>query len=369
MRYQSETHFEHGRPARMGVLLTNLGTPDAPTPKALRRYLKQFLWDPRVVEFPRLPWWLILNGVILNIRPRRSAHAYAKIWTDEGSPLLVYSRAQAEGIKQRLEKSCPGSITLALAMRYGSPSVQEGLQVLREAGAERVLILPLYPQYSGSTTGSTFDAIAEVFRQWRWVPELRFISHYHDNPDYIDAMATHIRTHWSKNGRGEHLLLSFHGVPKRYLMAGDPYYCQCQKTARLLAEALMLDQCDWTLGFQSRFGREEWLQPYVDTLLRNWPAQGKKNIDVFCPGFAADCLETLEEISMQNRELFMDAGGHRYAYIPALNDDPVHLDALVNLVLQHAAGWPETDITLNGQTLSTSYEASRQRALAMGAST
>lgn len=366
MHYQSETHYEHGRPSRLGILLTNLGTPDAPTPKALRRYLREFLWDPRVVEFPRLLWWLILNGVILNIRPSRSAHAYAKIWTEEGSPLLTHSRAQAEALSRRLEKECPGPVSVALAMRYGSPSIEMGLAELREAGAERLLVLPLYPQYSGSTTGSTFDAVAKVLSQWRWVPELRFINHYHDHPAYINAMAAHIRASWQKNGRGEHLLLSFHGVPRRYLLAGDPYHCHCQKTARLLAEALDLKEEDWTLGFQSRFGREEWLKPYVDGLLRQWPSEGKRSIDVFCPGFAADCLETLEEIAMQNRELFLVSGGHQYTYIPALNENPDHIEALAGILLGHAAGWPETDSTWNEQDLTVEATMSRQRARSMG---
>ncbi|OBS09462.1 ferrochelatase [Acidihalobacter prosperus] len=367
MHYQSESHYAHGRPARLGVLLTNLGTPDAPTPAALRRYLREFLWDPRVVEFPRLPWWLILNGVILNIRPKRSAHAYAKVWTAEGSPLLVHSRAQAAGLQQRLAAACTGPVSIALAMRYGTPSIEAGLRELREAGAERLLVLPLYPQYSGSTTGSTFDAVAEVLRRWRWVPELRFVNHYHDEPAYIAAMAARIRAHWAEHGRGEHLLFSFHGVPRRYLLAGDPYHCHCQKTARLLAEALELDDDGWTIGFQSRFGREEWLKPYVDGLLKGWPGEGRRSVDVFCPGFAADCLETLEEIAMQNRELFVAAGGQHYAYIPALNDQLEHLDALAALALRHAAGWPETNPDWDGRQVSAAEEAARQRALALGA--
>ncbi|AOU99318.1 ferrochelatase [Acidihalobacter yilgarnensis] len=367
MHYESENHYEHGRPARLGVLLTNLGTPDAPTPAALRRYLREFLWDPRVVEFPRLPWWLILNGVILNLRPRRSAHAYTKVWTTEGSPLLVHSRAQATGLRQRLEAACPGPVSLALAMRYGTPSIEAGLRELREAGAERLLVLPLYPQYSGSTTGSTFDAVAETLRRWRWVPELRFVNHYHDDLAYIAAMAARIRAHWAEHGRGDHLLFSFHGVPRRYLLAGDPYHCHCHKTARLLAEALALDESGWTLGFQSRFGREEWLKPYVDGLLRTWPSEGRRSVDVFCPGFSADCLETLEEIAMQNRELFIATGGHHYAYIPALNDQAEHLDALTALALRHAAGWPETDPGWSGQTEAAEAEATRRRALENGA--
>lgn len=367
MRYDGESQFEHGRPACLGVLITNLGTPDSPTPSALRRYLREFLSDPRVVEFPRVLWWLILNGVILNLRPRHSANNYAKIWTAEGSPLLLHSQSQVAGLRQRLEKSCYGPVAVELAMRYGKPSIESGLKRLREAGAERLLILPLYPQYSGSTTGSTFDAVSQILRRWRWVPELRFINHYHDIPGYIEAMADRIRYYWNEHGRAEHLLFSFHGIPRRYLLAGDPYYCQCHKTARLLGQQLGLADDQWTIGFQSRFGREEWLKPYVSELLQKWPTEGQQSIDVFCPGFASDCLETLEEIGMQNRELFMAAGGQHYAYIPALNDQDKHLDFLATLIMQHAQGWQETDPSWNSQTISSEGEAAHRRALEMGA--
>jgi protoporphyrin/coproporphyrin ferrochelatase len=369
MRYTTRAHFEHGHTGRIGVLLANLGTPDEPTPEALRRYLREFLWDPRVVEFPRPLWWLILNGIILNIRPRRSAEAYAKVWTEQGSPLLAHSRAQAESMQSRLETAFNGPVRVALGMRYGSPSIASALETLRDAGADRLIVLPLYPQYSGSTTGSIFDAVADVLKDWRWVPELRFINHYHDDPAYIAAMAARIRTHWAEHGRGKHLLLSFHGVPRRYLRAGDPYHCHCHKTARLLAEALELADDEWTIGFQSRFGREEWLKPYVDGLLKSWPKQGRLDVDVFCPGFAADCLETLEEIAMQNRDLFLAAGGERYTYVPALNDQAEHMDALVALLLRHAGGWPETDPARDVETLNTAAQESRQRAMALGAET
>lgn len=368
MHYYGESHFEHGRPACLGVLITNLGTPEAPTPGALRRYLREFLSDPRVVEFPRLLWWLILNSVILNIRPRRSAHSYAKIWTAKGSPLLLHSQAQVAGLRQRLDKASHGPVAVTLAMRYGKPSMESGLKQLREAGAERLLVLPLYPQYSGSTTGSTFDALTETLRSWRWVPEVRFINHYHDSPGYIKAMANRIKNHWEEYGQGGHLLFSFHGIPRRYLLAGDPYHCQCQKTARLLAQQLDLSEEQWTIGFQSRFGREEWLKPYVSELLNDWPAEGRRSIDVFCPGFASDCLETLEETAMQNRELFMAAGGRHYAYIPALNDQEEHLEFLTKLILHHAQGWQETDPSWNSQDISAEGEATRRRALEMGAS-
>lgn len=367
MRYTARAHFEHGHTASVGVLLANLGTPDEPTPEAVRRYLREFLWDPRVVEFPRPLWWLILNGIILNIRPRRSAEAYAKVWTEQGSPLLVRSKAQAEALQGRLDTAFTGPVRVALGMRYGEPSINSALEMLRDAGAERLIVLPLYPQYSGTTSGSIFDAVTDVLAGWRWVPELRFINHYHDDPAYIAAMAARVRAHWAEHARGKHLLLSFHGLPRRYLRAGDPYHCQCHKTARLLAEELGLDEPEWTVGFQSRFGREEWLKPYVDGLLKSWPKQGRRDVDVFCPGFAADCLETLEEIAMQDRDLFLASGGERYTYIPALNDLPEHMDALTALLLRHAGGWPETDPARDVEALNTAAQESRRRATEMGA--
>ncbi len=367
MKYTAKSQFEHGHLSRLGILLTNLGTPDAPTRGALRRYLKEFLSDPRVVEFPRPLWWLVLNGIILNTRPQRSAKAYAKIWSEEGSPLLAYSRAQAKALQDHLDLACNGPVQVALGMRYGAPSIASALEELQAAGVWRLIVLPLYPQYSGSTTGSSFDAVFEILKSWRWVPEVRLINHYHDDPAYIAAMATHIRAHWARSGRGKHILFSFHGLPKRYLLAGDPYYCQCQKTARLLADALRLREDEWTVGFQSRFGRQEWLKPYVDKLLQSWPGQGRREIDVFCPGFAADCLETLEEIALQDRDIFMAAGGQRYEYIPALNADPAHIDALTTLILRHAAGWPETDPSWDREAaLQAAYQC-EERAKASGA--
>lgn len=364
--YIGEVDYVHGSPECLGVLITNLGTPEAPTPGALRRYLREFLWDPRVVEMPRPLWWLILNGIILNVRPRRSARAYATVWTEQGSPLMEISRRQREALASALSARLPGPVNVALGMRYGRPSIAEGLERLRAAGARRILVLPLYPQYSASTTGSTFDALAEVLKRWRWVPELRFVNHYHDDPAYIAALAAHIRAHWEAQGRGERLVFSFHGVPRRYLLAGDPYHCQCHKTARLTAEALGLAQDQWLVTFQSRFGREEWLRPYTDETMQALPGKGVRSVDVVCPGFSADCLETLEEIAGQNREIFEQAGGERFAYIPALNDDPAHIEALAGLVLRHVAGWPEADAGYDRKAREQAA-ASRERARAMGA--
>jgi ferrochelatase len=334
--------YDHATPDRLGVLLANLGTPDAPTPSAVRRYLKEFLWDPRVIEVPRPIWWLILNGVILNVRPRRSAHAYQQVWTAEGSPLLVHSRRQAQALQGALDKRLPGPVTVALGMRYGQPSVASALAQLRAANARRVLVLPLYPQYSATTTASVFDAVAAELRTCRWLPELRFVNHYHDAPGYVAALAESVRRFQAEHGRPDRLLLSFHGVPKRYLLAGDPYHCECQKTGRLLAEALGLAPKAWGVSFQSRVGREEWLRPYTDETLKQWAKEGVRRVQVICPGFAADCLETLEEIALQNRDTFLAAGGTEYAYIPCLNDDPAHVDALADLAVQHCQGWPET---------------------------
>ncbi len=332
-------HHSPEPPERTGVLLVNLGTPDTPERSAVRRYLKEFLWDPRVVEAPRLPWWLALHLIILNTRPGRSAAAYRKIWTEEGSPLLVISQHQARALGERLAQRHGDDVTLALAMRYGRPSIAEGLERLREQGARRVLVFPLYPQYSATTTASVFDAVADALRGWRALPELRFVNRYHDDAGWIAALADSVREHRERHGAAERLLLSFHGIPQDYVDQGDPYFCECQESARLLASALALDDDDWTLSFQSRLGPKQWLQPYTDQTLRRLAAEGVKSVQVLCPGFSADCLETLEEIAMENRDIFLEAGGERYEYIPCLNDRPAHIDALADIVERHIAGW------------------------------
>ncbi|EKF76082.1 ferrochelatase [Alcanivorax hongdengensis A-11-3] len=343
MAFKGTQHYDHQRPQRIGVLITNLGTPDAPTSAALRRYLKEFLSDPRVVEVPRLLWFFILRLVILVIRPPRSAAAYRKVWTEQGSPLLLHTRDQAEGLSERLRAHYGDDLVVEFAMRYGQPSISAALQKLEDQGVRRLLVLPLYPQYSASTNASTFDALAADFAGRRWLPDLRFISHYPDYWPYIDAMARHIEAYWQSHGRAGKLLFSFHGVPKRYLLNGDPYFCECHQSARLLAERLGLQDDDWQVTFQSRFGREEWLQPYTDHTLKALPGQGVKSVQVFCPGFSADCLETLEEIDEENRGYFLAAGGEQFAYIPALNAEPVHLDALAQLVEDNLQGWERPD--------------------------
>ena len=334
-RYRSAEQYQHNQADKIGVLITNLGTPKAPTAKALRPYLKQFLSDPRVVEIPRILWWCILNGIILNTRPAKSAHAYSNVWTEEGSPLALYTKAQADNLR---ELQSP-QIIVDWAMRYGEPSVGSVIQKLQDQGVRKLLVLPLYPQYSASTTGSTFDALAEDFTKRRWIPELRFITSYHDHPLYIRAIANSIRKHWEEVGRSEKLIFSYHGVPLRYLHSGDPYHCQCLKTTRLIAEELELEPEQFMTCFQSRFGREEWLRPYTDETLKALPSKGVKSVSVICPGFSSDCLETIEEINMENREYFEEAGGESYHYIPALNDSSEHIQFLNQLIQQHLQGW------------------------------
>lgn len=339
MRYINTPQYDHQQTDKIGILLTNLGTPDAPTPKALHRYLKQFLSDPRVVEVPRLLWWLILNGVILRIRPRRSAKAYATVFTDKGSPLLFNTQAQRDAIAEKLAEQGMQNVVVDFAMRYGNPDFATVLEKMFAQGVRKLLVLPLYPQYSGSTSASTFDELAGHFMRRRWLPDLRFVSHYPDYPPFVAAAAEKIRQHWQQHGQADKLILSYHGVPKRYLMNGDPYHCECYKTSRLIAEALGLSKDQYLTTFQSRFGREEWLKPYTDETLKALPAQGVKSVQIFCPGFAADCLETIEEIGEENKEYFLHAGGERYEYITALNADPQHISALCQLITDNLQGW------------------------------
>ena len=366
MQRDSAARFSHDHRPCTGVLLVNLGTPDQPTTAAVRRYLAEFLWDRRIVEIPRLIWWLILHGIILRLRPRQSAERYKGVWTEDGSPLLAIGRRQLAALETRLEQQCPGPVKLALGMRYGNPSIASALRELQAADARRLLVLPLYPQYAASTVASTFDKVTEELARWRWLPEWRMITHYHDQPDYIAALAASIRDAWQEQPPAEKLLFSFHGVPKRSLLAGDPYHCECHKTARLVAEALELPSDRWAVSFQSRFGRAEWLQPYTSELLKDWARQGISSVDVICPGFSADCLETLEEITDENRTFYLEAGGKQFRYIPALNDRDDHIEALHNLILHHTQGWPETDQRLSRPN-DAELQATRQRAEALGA--
>lgn len=340
-RYRAAEGFAHGNiDETTGILLVNLGTPAAPTPSAVRTYLAEFLSDPRVIELPRWLWLPILHGVILRIRPARSAKAYAEIWSEQGSPLMVYSRKQEAALAATLHEQHGDKVKVRLAMRYGEPSIASVLREMQNEQLRRLIVLPLYPQYSASTTASIFDAVTRELSEWRWVPELRYINAYHDRPGYIASLVQSIRDHWQTHGQPERLLFSFHGLPRRYLDAGDPYHCQCHKSARLVADALSLSEGQWMVSFQSRVGREEWLRPYTDETLQQWGSEGLGSVQVVCPGFAADCLETLEEIALQNRDFFCEAGGGEFSYIPALNDRPDHVQALAELVNDHLAGWP-----------------------------
>lgn len=341
MTFQGRTGDAHATPDRTGVLLVNLGTPDAPTTSALRRYLAEFLGDPRVVEVPRPIWLAVLHGIILPFRSPRSARAYAKVWTDQGSPLRVLSERLTSAVDAALSGR-GADIEIGLAMRYGSPSVSSVLRQWKDRGLRRLLVVPLYPQYSATTTATVFDAVTKELATWRWVPELRWIGDYYREPAWLDAVAESIRRARQRRGTTNHLLFSFHGLPQRYLRAGDPYFCQCHASARLVAERLGLSEDDWSLSFQSRVGREPWLQPYTDQHLLALAARGVREVDVVCPGFAVDCLETLEEIAMQNAEAFEAAGG-RLHYIPALNDEPAHATLLAGLVAKHGSGWPGLD--------------------------
>ena len=319
---------------------------------------------------PRGLWWLILHRVILRLPPARSAAAYAKGWGELGSPLLNISERQRDALGAELARRAPEDVySVALGMRYGNPSIGAALEQLRAARVRRLLVLPLYPQYSATTVGSVFDALADELRKVRWLPELRFITHYHDHPGYIDALVASVREAWHRNGRGERLLFSFHGIPQRYFKAGDPYHCECQKTARLVAERLELADGDWQLGFQSRVGREPWLKPYTDKLLEEWGAQKVGRVDVLCPGFSADCLETLEEIALQNDELFRERGGGGLHYIGALNDRPDHIEALAELVHANTIGWRDavSRIPGSGEAASQEHTLSTERARAAGA--
>ena len=360
--YIGNPDYVHGTPARLGILLVNLGTPDEPTTPAVRRYLAEFLWDPRVIEMPRALWWLILHGIILRVRPAKSAHAYQKVWTPAGSPLLVESRALMQALAGRLQDRFGDRVRVDLAMTYGNPSIGAALERMRGDNVQRMLVMPMYPQNSATTTASIFERVTAELSRWRLIPELRVINQYWEEDAYIAALAGSIDAHWQQHGR-KHLLFSFHSIPKRYFLAGDPYHCFCRATARRVTERLGLVDGEWSLGFQSRFGREEWLKPYVDLLLQDYARTGPKEVTVVCPGFATDCLETIEEINMQNREAFLAAGGTAFDYVPCLNSTKPQVDLYEHVVLKHAQGWPE----IEGRDDSATLPKSRERALALGA--
>jgi ferrochelatase len=365
MTYLKEPDYVHGQPVRTGILLVNLGTPAAPTAQALRPYLKEFLSDPRVVEIPRLVWWLILNGIILNTRPKKSAEKYAAIWTADGSPLRVHTEKQAKLLHGWLGEKLTSPLKVEYAMRYGQPSIPATLARMKAEGCDRILILPAYPQYAASSTATAFDAAFSWLLKTRNQPALRTLKHYHDHPAYIHALASNIRDDWQKNGRPDVLVMSFHGVPRYTLDKGDPYHCECQKTGRLLAEALGLEAKQFRLTFQSRFGRAEWLQPYTDKTLAALGKEGVKRVDVVAPGFTADCLETLEELAIEGRATFIAAGGKEFRYIPALNEHPKWIAALGQIALDNLGGWVSLEGARNAD--EEARQASRTRALNLGA--
>jgi ferrochelatase len=363
MRFLPEPSYKHGSVAKLGILLINLGTPDAPTAKALRPYLKQFLSDPRVIEIPRAAWWPILNLIILNTRPKKSAEKYASIWTPDGSPLLVHTQKQAKLLQGYLGERTKTPMVVDFAMRYGNPSIPGVVEKLKAQGCDRILVIPLYPQYAASSTATALDEVFATLQTMRNQPALRTLKHFHDDPGYIAALAQNINAYWMQNGRPEQLIMSFHGVPKFTLDKGDPYHCECQETARLLAEKLGLTPERYRITFQSRFGRAEWLKPYTQPTLQELGKKKVRRVDVVCPGFVADCLETLEEIAMECKTAFLAAGGEEFHYIPCLNENPEWMRALADLTLANLQGWLSEDPA----QLKQAAEQSRFRALAMGA--
>lgn len=363
MSVAKEPEYKHGQLPRTGVLLVNLGTPDAPTPAALRRYLAEFLSDPRVVEIPSLVWKPILHGIILRVRPAKSAAKYASIWTPEGSPLRVWTDKQTKLLQGYLGEA-GHRVVVKQAMRYGQPAIRPALDELKAAGCQRVLVVPLYPQYCGATTASVMDEVFAWGRQTRTLPELRHINHFHDDRGYIEALASSVLSHWQTHGRGDKLVMSFHGMPRRTLELGDPYHCECLKTGRLLAERLGLGPDDYVVTFQSRFGKAKWLEPYTEPTLRALAKAGTQRVDVICPGFVADCIETLEEIAMEGKQAFLSSGGQGFQYIPCLNDRPEWLRAFSRLVIRHLQGWPTE---ASEQPGNDELIRLRERALSAGA--
>lgn len=328
---------------KTGVLLVSLGTPDAPTAAAVRRYLAEFLWDPRVVEIPRPLWWMVLHGVVLRLRPRASARRYASIWTPEGSPLRVHTEKQARLLRGHVAGLARAPLVVDWAARYGEPAVAHALERLQREGCGRILVVPLYPQYAASTTASVFDAVGAFVRRVRDVPALRLVRGFHDHPGYIGALAARVREYWGASGRGDMLVMSFHGLPRRSVERGDPYEKECRETAALLASALGLSESQWRISFQSRFGAGEWLQPYTASLLRDLGRARTRRVDVFCPGFVADCLETLEELGIEGKQTFLAAGGGEFRLVPGLNEHDAWIRALAAIVLENLEGWMVPD--------------------------
>jgi protoporphyrin/coproporphyrin ferrochelatase len=342
MRYASSPDPPRDGAERIGVLLVNSGTPLQPQAGAVRAFLARFLADPRVVELPRVLWLPLLYGLILPWRPRRVAHKYRRIWTASGSPLRELSERLRAELANALAQRMLAPLSVELGMLYSAPELRAALRRLRAGGAQRLLVLPLFPQYCGATTGSVHDQVSAELRSWRAVPSLHFIADYHDHPGYIEALRASVSAHWEAHGRTSHLLVSFHGIPESYCRQGDPYFKRCQATARLLADELLLREGEWSVSFQSRFGPRAWLQPYTRTVLTGMPARGVREVTLVCPGFAVDCLETLEEIAIEDRAAFVRAGGQRFEYVAALNAAPGHAQCLADLIVQHCQGWTDS---------------------------
>ena len=337
--FHKEPKFEHGQQAKIGILLSNLGTPDAPNKKALRKYLQQFLMDRRVVEIPRFIWCWILHCIILVFRPAASAKKYKSIWTKEGSPLKVNLAKQADALKKIILKTTKQPIVVEYGMSYGSPSIAKAVDALKADGCNKILFFPLYPQYASSSTGAGLDALFKKLIKTRNIPEIRIIKHYHDYPQYIKALKESVLQFWKKNGKPQKLIISFHGTPVKSLYDGDPYHCECLKTGRLLAESLKLNESEYTICFQSRFGNAKWLQPYFANTIEQLAKDKIENIHVICPGFSSDCLETLEEINIEGKDIFLKNGGKRYSYIPALNDNKIWIESMWDLCQKNIQGW------------------------------
>ncbi len=359
--FRASPPYHHGTPAKTGVLLVNLGTPEAPTAEAVKPYLREFLSDPAVVELPRVIWQPLLHLFVLTTRPRRTAEKYAEIWMADGSPLKVHTERQTKLLRGYLGERIKTPLAVEYAMRYGMPAIGEKFDALIAHGCDRILIVPLYPQYAASTVGSTCTAVFRHAAALRRMPALRTVTHFHDHPGYIAALAQSVREHWSRNGRPDLLLMSFHGVPRYTLTKGDPYHCECQKTARLLARELNLAENAYRVCFQSRFGRTEWLKPYTSATLVQLGREQTGRVDVICPGFVSDCLETLEEIAITNKAAFLNAGGGEFHFIPCLNQRDDWMRALSDIVFDNLLGWPA------GTPDATAAEAARRRALEMGA--
>jgi len=341
--YKNEPSYTHGDQAKVGILLANLGTPDAPTAKALKKYLAQFLMDRRIVEIPRLIWACILYGIILVVRPKKSAEKYASVWTTEGSPLMVNAQKQTKLLRTVLENRIASPIAVELGMSYGNPSMGSAIEKLKAQHCNKILVFPLYPQYAASSTAASLDAVWKTLLRTRNVPAIRTIRNYHDHPAYIRALANSVREHWAVHGKPNKLIMSFHGVPKFHLMKGDPYHCECMKTGRLLGEALNLNKEEYVIAFQSRFGKQEWLKPYLASTLEDLGKAKTKRVDVICPGFSSDCLETLEEIAMEGQHIFQSNGGGEYHYIPALNGQEGWISAMSEIALENLQGWVSSE--------------------------